>query len=190
MKATLSHWMKGASGTSGQTVFRQVNGETIMSGKPKKRKTPYSAGELEVQERFLDARDYAKDVEHYPALLALYQEVADETGKSVYALARQDWFKPPRVSAIEPSEYNGQVGEVITFKVRDVICAKKAIVTLVDDQTGVVIEKGQAAQEIAGTTNWIYTATKAVPAGTTVSIRIEAYDYAGNTGEKAGIRQL
>ena len=192
MKATLSPWMKGASGASGQTVFRQVNGETIMSAKPKKRKTPYTPQELEVQERFLDARDYAKDVQRNPTLLAMYEEAAEGTGKSVYALCRQDWYKPPRVSGLKSGidDYSGQVGEVISFKVRDVIAAKKVTVALYDDATGTLVEKGPAVQEFEGSTSWMYTTTKAVPAGVAVSIQIVAYDYAGNPGEAGFIKQL
>jgi hypothetical protein len=190
MKATLSPWMKGASGTSGQTVFRQLNGETIMSAKPGKRKTPPTPEALEIQDRFLDARDYAKDVQRKPELLALYQEAASDAGKSVYVLARQDWYKPARISAITFGEYNGEVGKMITFKARDVIGIRKAIVTLTDAEQGTLIERGLATQEYAGTTDWMYTTTERVPAGVTVNVLIEAYDYPGNVSEKTANKQI
>ena len=190
MKAKLAPWLKETRGSSGETVFKQVNGETIMSSKPSKRKTPYSPDEIEVQERFLDARDYAKDVKLDPALLALYKEAAEAAGKSVYMLCRDDWYKPPRISRLEISDYNGQVGDVITFKVRDAIGAKKAIVTLSDDEEGTLIEKGLAALQIEGTTKWTYTATKPVQAGMTVRVQVQAYDYPGNMTEKTDTKKV
>ena len=37
-------------------------------------------------------------------------------------------------------------------------------------------EEGEAVPEVEGTAYWMYTATSSVPAGTTVSIQVEAFD--------------
>jgi hypothetical protein len=140
-------------------------------------------------ERFLDARDYAEDVGRDPALLARYQELTEVTKKSVYILCRDDWFKAPRISGLQLSGYNGQVGDVISVKVRDVIGAEKVIVTLADEVEGTLIERGQAVQEAEGSSKWNYTATRAVPAGTSVQVIIDAYDYPGNKSQKLGFQK-
>jgi len=192
MKMKLVPWIREAHGASGDTVFREVNGETIVAAKPGKRKTPSGPNQLAVQRRFAQATDYADMVLLNPALLALYQQVTEKTGKSSYILARQDWFDAPEVSLSDASfsGYKGQVGDLIKFTIRDQIPVNKVIVSLYDDDTGTLIEQGQGVPEVAGSVYWMYTATKPVPAGVTVAIRIEAYDHPGNVGQVAGTKQI
>jgi hypothetical protein len=111
------------------------------------------------------------------------------TKKSVYMLCRDDWFKAPRISGLHLSDYNGQVGDAIRVKVRDVIGAAKVTFTLADEVEGTLIEKGQAVQEIEGSSKWMYTATKAVPAGVSVQVIVDAYDYPGNKSQKLGVQK-
>jgi hypothetical protein len=186
MKMKLVPWIREAHGTSGDTVFREVNGETIVASKPGKRTTPFSEAQVEMQDRFLDARDYYEKVKRMPELLALYEQAAEEAGKSVYMMCRKDWYHAPKVRSLALEEYNGQAGGVVKFKVLDEILADRVIVTISDEEAGTLIEKGEAVPEVEGTNFWMYTATTAAPAGRSVVVQVEAYDHPGNKGQVSG----
>jgi hypothetical protein len=190
MKIPFSPLVDDARGTSGNGVVKKVNGKLIVARKPRRSEKPASPKQIAVQDRFVDANDYVNDVMLTPDLLAQYEKAAETTGKSVYLLCRKDWFKAPRITYPDFTEYDGQVGNAIHFKIRDVINGKKAIVTLYDDDAGTLIEKGMAVQQIEGSSKWTFTATKAVQAGITVAIRIEAYDYPGNMTELTGTKTI
>jgi hypothetical protein len=192
MKIKLVPWIQQARGKSGDTVFREVRGETIVAATPSKRKTPFGPSELAVQDRFAMASAYAEMVMLNPPLLALYQQASEKKGKSAYILARQDWFDAPKVSFSDASflMYNGREGDVIKFVIRDEIEVDQVHVTLFDEQTGAVIETGQAVPEVAGTKFWMYTATRPVQTGSTVSFEVVAYDHPGNAGQAAGSKNI
>jgi hypothetical protein len=186
MKLKLVSWIREAHGKSGDTVFREVNGETIVADRPGKRKGPLSEKQQEVRYNFFDARDFYRKVKLVPELYAMYETAAEAAGKSVYMMCRKDWYSVPLVRGLELDEYHGQAGAVINFKVQDDILAAKAIVTISDEEEGTLIEQGHAVRENEGTNFWVYTTTTAVPAGKSVIVQIEAYDYPGNKGHKSG----
>ena len=190
MKIKFSPLVEDARGKSGNGVVKKVNGKYIVASTPKRSDKPATPKQLEVQDRILDATDYINEVMLNPDLLALYEKAAQASKKSVNQLCRSDWFTVPRITRPDFTEYEGQVGNVIRFKIRDVVGGKKAIVTLSDDDEGTVIEKGLAVKEIEGSSQWMFTATKAVQAGVTVAIRIEAYDYPGNSTELTGSKRV
>ncbi len=191
MKVKLIPWLREASGKYGESVFRKVNGETILALSPSKRTTDYSEQELAVQERFLQARDYADYVQLKPDLLALYQQAAEEAGKSsAYALAREDWFKPPKVTALRLDDYNGQAGSLVKFITRDELGVVKAVVTICDEEEGTLIEQGLAVEEVEGAGHWLYTATTQAPSGRSVTVEVEAYDHPGNKGRSSAVRNI
>ena len=186
MKMKLVSWIREAHGKSGDTVFREVNGETIVADRPGKRKQPLSEKQQEVQYRFTDARDFYRKVELVPELLAMYEQAAEAAGKSVYMMCRKDWYSVPLVRGLDLNEYHGRAGEVVKFKVQDDILAASAIVTISDDEEGTLIEWGPAVREVEGANFWMYTTTTAVPAGKSVIVQVEAYDYPGNKGRVSG----
>ena len=102
MKMKLVSWIREAHGKSGDTVFREVNGETIVADKPGKRKGPLSEKQLEVQYDFTDARDFYRKVELLPELYAMYEKAAEAAGKSVYMMCRKDWYQRPLSEAWIP----------------------------------------------------------------------------------------
>jgi hypothetical protein len=192
MKFKLVPWVREAHGSSGDTVFREVNGETIVGARPGKRKKPFGPKQVAVQKRLTGASDYADMVLLNPPLLALYEQAAEKIEKSVYTLAREDWWDAPEVSFGNASllDYEGQPGDIIRFTVRDQVTVERVIVTLSDDDEGTLIEKGEGVPAVAGSTYWMYTATKAVPAGVTVAIRVEAFDHPGNVGQETGSKKI
>jgi hypothetical protein len=192
MKFKLVPWVREAHGSSGDTVFREVNGETIVGARPGKRKTPFTPKQVAVQKRLTRASDYADMVLLHPPLLALYEQAAEKTGKSVYTLARDDWWDAPEVSFGNASllDYEGRPGDIIRFTIRDLVTVNRVIVTLSDADEGTLIEKGQGVPDVAGSAYWMYTATKAVPAGVTVAVRVEAFDHPGNAGQETGSKKI
>jgi len=186
MKIKLIPWLREASGKYGESVFRTKDGESILALSPSKRKTPFSEAELGVQERFLQARDYANYVKLKPELLALYEQAAKEMGKSVYMLCRDDWYKPPKITAFELDDYNGHAGSTISFITRDELGVVQAIVFISDEEEGTLIEKGLAVEEVEGSGHWLYTATTTVPAGKSVIVEIVAKDHPGNKERVSG----
>jgi hypothetical protein len=192
MKFKLVPWVREAHGSSGDTVFREVNGETVVGARPGKRKKPFGPKQVAVQKRLAQASGYADMVLLNPPLLALYEQAAEKTGKSSYTLARQDWWDAPEVSLGNASliDYEGQPGNVIRFTIRDEIQVDKVIVTLYDDDTGTLIEKGSGVPQVAGTNYWMYTATKPVSAGVTVAVRVEAFDHPGNVGQETATKKI
>jgi hypothetical protein len=191
MKIKLIPWLRQASGKYGESVFRTKDGESILALSPTKRKSPYSEAELGVQERFLQARDYANYVQLKPDLLALYEQAAEEAGKpSAYALARDDWFKPPKVTALQLHDYNGQTGSIVKFITRDELGVVKAVVNICDEEEGTLIEQGLAVEEVEGSGHWLYTATIQAPSGRSVIVEVEAYDHPGNKGRSSAVRTI
>jgi hypothetical protein len=190
MKFKLVPWVQEAHGKSGDTVFREVKGETIVAQKPGKKKTPFSEKQVEVQANFTDAADYYNMVMLVPELLALYQQAASKAEKTVFKMCQQDWFDSPQIRRLQLEEYEGKAGGVIKFMVKDEIPVEKVIVTLSDEEEGTVIEKGLAVPVQAGTNFWMYTATTSVPAGKMVIVEVIAYDHPGNKGRLSGVANV
>ena len=146
-KAKLSPVFDEVRGTYGDMVFKEVNGHTIWAHKPRK-SAELNAAQVAFTERCLAARDYATFVKKDAPTLALYQEAAKATGKSVYRLCTSDYHNPPQVTDTDLSAYNGQAGDVIKFVARDDFGVVKVIVTLSDAEQGTLIEKGLAVPEV------------------------------------------
>ena len=83
-----------------QVVFKERGGDVYVSGPPKKRGNKRAtASQLEIQERFRNATDYAKIVMDAPELKAAYKKAANPK-QSAYNLAFRDAFNPPIVTRI------------------------------------------------------------------------------------------
>lgn len=193
MKAKLVGWLEEASGSYGDTVFKEKDGQTHIVRKPRKRKTEYSEKEVTEKKRWAMAKDYYQYVQLKPELLELYQQAADDTGKTVYMLSQQDWLKPPEITNFRFAPYNGKPGDVIKFWTRDEIGVVNADVTIYDLDDGTVYEQGPAVAEVKGAKFagfWMYTATTSVPVGKSVIVEIVAYDHPGNKTRVSGEQSI
>jgi hypothetical protein len=82
------------SGTFGDVVFRKSkNGETYISSRPQKSNAEPSEAQLAQRQRFKLANAYAQAAMADPEVRAIYEELAEEEGRSAYEAARQDYFK-------------------------------------------------------------------------------------------------
>jgi hypothetical protein len=188
-KATLSPVFDKVTGTYGDLVFREVNGETIWAHKPKQ-SAETEAVQTAFTERCKRGQDYHNRVKKEPAVLALYEQAAEATGLSVYRLCTSDYHHPPTVDSPQLSEYKGQAGDGILFNARDDFGVVKVIVTISNEDEGTLIEQGMAVPEVEDTSYWMYTATQTVPAGTTVAIRFEAFDRPRGMGSLTATKRI
>lgn len=183
MKAKLIGWIEETSGSYGDTVFKEKDGQTHIVRKPRKRKTESSDKQVAVQKRWAMANDYYQYVQLKPELLGLYQQAAEDTKKTVFMLCRQDWLKPPEITDIKLVAYNGQPGDIIKIWTRDQLGVVDATVKIYDEDDFTVYEQGPAIPEVEGAKFagfWQYTATAAVPVERSVIIEVYVHDYPGN----------
>ncbi len=173
--------MQGASGKIGKMlVFRQKGDQTIIARTAKKRPDgkPYTSDQLAAQNRFVDASLYAKKAIKDESLKALYQAKAN-VNQSAYNVAFKDFFTPPSVRRLNDLEYTGQIGDEITFLVKDVLMVTTVSFEIVDS-SDVVIESGMAeAMDDAGV-EWKYSTTVANPGYADALYRITMLDTPKN----------
>lgn len=176
--------MQGASGKVGRNlVFRQRGDQTIIAKRPR-----VTAGgrevtekQQQVQNRFLNASLYAKQAIQDPELKAAYSRKAT-VNQTAYNVAFKDFFARPEVRLLNDSGYLGNVGDEITFLVRDILKVT-AIEFEILDQDDTVVEVGQAEPTDEENTGWKYTASTENIDYTNAIYRITMLDTPKNTTE-------
>ncbi|MFD2556018.1 hypothetical protein [Sphingobacterium tabacisoli] len=151
--------MQGASGRIGRNlVFRQRGDQTIIAKTPRiPADRVMTAKQVAVQHKFYDATQYAKSVMLDDDLKAEYKSKAN-VNQSAYNLAFRDYFKDPELRRVDDRAYEGEVGNKISFLVRDVMVLQSLSVEILDDQDA-VIESGAAVLKDNSDSEWLYTAT-------------------------------
>ncbi|WP_320051817.1 hypothetical protein [uncultured Acetobacteroides sp.] len=173
--------VKGIRGMLGDMlVFRQLNGQTIVSAKPKKPATR-TAKQQEGQERFRLAVAYAKASMGNPQLKELYASRISARCTSAHQVAIADYLNAPRIDAIDASLYKGLAGGTITVSASDNFMVASVQVAI-HTADGEVIESGSAAK---GTDDrWIYATIQQHHGYASCQITATASDLPGNTAEK------
>lgn len=174
--------IKGIKGMLGDMlVFRQLNGQTIVSAKPKKpiSRTPK---QQEGQERFKRAVAYAKASMANPHLKELYATGISARCTSAHQVAIADFLNAPRIDAVDASHYKGEVGNTISVNATDDFMVASVQVTI-HTADGEVIETGAAAKHPLDDC-WIYTTTQQHAAYTSSQVTVTASDLPGNTIQK------
>lgn len=173
----------GLSGMLGETVsVRKVRGQVVVTNRPRRRAGKPSEKQASVQEKFLEASQYANRQIAQAESNALY--AAGITGKkrSAYLVAMSDYLSAPKVSSIDILDYRGAIGDTIVVKAIDDFMVTKVKVVIAD-AAGSILEEGEAGPDAQQVNLWQYKARAVNPtlAGTTV--RAYAYDRPGNTGK-------
>jgi hypothetical protein len=171
--------MHGHQGMVGDMlVFKQLNGKTIVSTKPRKSNKPPTEGQLLRQERFLEATIYAKNAAKDPVLKLIYDALAGG-GKTAYNVAMADFLKSPVLSKAITENYSGAVGESIKVRAVDSVKVESLFLSIfaADDS---LLEEGEATQLPNGL-DWEYLTTQINPVLTGSRIRFVAKDIPGNT---------
>ncbi|MGC3945952.1 MAG: hypothetical protein QM762_15765 [Chryseolinea sp.] len=163
----------------GTMVFRQVNGETIISARPKKRDKP-TEHQLKTKGRFLKAVEYARSQMAIPENKALYQKAINRKIPNAYTAALKDFLNAPVVAQIDTTEYTGQVGSILHFRISDDFEVVSVRVEIFDS-LGFSLESGQAkAWDLQGD-GWEYNATMINTKVAGSRIVVTAKDRPGNT---------
>ncbi|MCX6247013.1 MAG: hypothetical protein NTW10_04715 [Bacteroidetes bacterium] len=173
--------VRGLRGKFGnQVVFRLLNGETIMANVPAKKKKKRKPTEKQqaVRERFQEAHKWAAWVLRDPETLAFYRNAA-RMGMTAHATAMTDYLRPPRVTEIDASCYNGHAGDPVVVTATDDFRLKEVRVRITRPD-GRLIEEGPCQPDDSGK-RWYFAASKEniPPAGTLITTT--ARDYPLNT---------
>jgi hypothetical protein len=148
----------GLSGKIGDLlVFRQVNGQTVVSKIPEQPKT-VSEKQKANQNRFQQATIYAKMATEAPGTKELYADAAKKKkGLTAYNIAVADFFNAPDIHTVDLSEYTGAIGDQIRVTASDDFAVKSTHIQIVSADCS-VIEEGEAVN--CSTNLWVYTATQ------------------------------
>ena len=169
---------KGFSGRIGdEIVFRQVNGRTTFSKRPRKRET-FGPIQQQQQSKFQQASYYARTTLINPVQREEYARAAKLAGfKSAYVAALTDYMVEPKIANINVTAYKGTVGEAITFVAAHDFKVVEAVVTIkrADDT---VIETGVA---VLGEYGWLYLAQQANASVTGCKVMVTIKDRLNKT---------
>lgn len=170
--------MHGHQGMVGDMiVFKQVNGKTIVSTRPRKSNKPPTEGQLLRQERFLEATIYAKNAVKDLLLKPIYDALAGG-GKTAYNVAVADFLKAPVLSKAITENYTGAIGDSIKIRAVDSVKVESLSLRIfAADDT--LIEEGEAAQLPNGL-DWEYLTTQTNPDLTGSKVCFVAMDIPGN----------
>jgi hypothetical protein len=165
-------------------VFRQRNGETIVSKIPEKQKE-VSEKQKKHQKLFQQATIYGKVVTADPQLKKLYEASAKKKkGVTAYNIAVADFLNAPNIENVDLSAYTGTAGDEIHIIASDDFAVKSVHVSI-SNADGALIEEGYASQSVSNL--WIYVASQNNDNMTGDRIVITVSDIPGNitTEEKS-----
>ncbi|MEJ1239069.1 hypothetical protein WBG78_13120 [Chryseolinea sp. T2] len=150
--------LKGHRGMLGSTlVFRQVNGRTVISARPKKRDKP-TAHQLKTKAKFMLAVEYAKAQMSIPELKEIYKKAVNKNIPNAYTAALKDYLNAPVVDSINAKEYKGRVGDILFFHATDDFQVMSVTVEI-RSAAGELLEKGEASERELHRNAWEYKAT-------------------------------
>lgn len=169
----------GLSGKLGKNlVFRQRGEQTILSTSPQ-RIGISTQSQIEHQENFKRAVQYAKVQMKNPELKEEYRKAAKKRGVlSAYNLAIADYFHAPEIGDLNVSNYHGEIGDKIEIIAFDNFKVKQVEVEIYQAD-GSLVEKGLASK-VDSDSEWTYITTVANTEYSGDKIIIKVFDYPGN----------
>jgi hypothetical protein len=173
-KVKLNRALASIGGQIDGWVYRQQFGQTIVAAKPRVR-SDSSPAQLERQEKFARASDYASEVLSDPLQRQSYQALAAQRGKPVNALLIRNWLTPPTIVEIATPGFRGAPGDVICVLANDDIEVVAVGVT-VETATHVTLLRG-AAHSVHGV--WRYEIREPLQLEPSLVLRVTATNRAG-----------
>jgi signal peptidase I len=171
----VTHGLRGKVGDL--LVFRQVDGETVVSKIPETPKR-VSEGQLKHQKRFQRATIYGKSVAADPQLKGLYDaEAKKKKGVTAYNIAVADYLNAPDIEDVDLKDYTGAAGDEIRIIASDDFAVKEVHLSI-SNVDGALIEEGYASQHVGNL--WIYVASKDNDSLAGDRIVVTASDIPGN----------
>jgi hypothetical protein len=169
------------SGMFGESLsLRKVNGRVVAKNRPQRKAGAPSQKQLDHQDRFDDAVNYASNQLKDPGAKEMYTAAITTKRQNAFALAVRDYLVAPKVSAIDAINYQGAIGDLIEVKAKDDFMVTK-VTFQIQDASGAVIERGEATPKPEMNHLWIYKATVANPVLAGTRIKVTAYDRPGNS---------
>lgn len=163
-KSKMSEGVKGLSSKGGGLIYRQMpDGTTVVSKGSDHRGIKSTRRRGDHQQRLQGAARYARWA---AKAQPIYAELAKETTKTAYNLARSDWFQPPVIHEVWLRENK------IRVQASDNVMVTKVVIAVRDEQ-GKLLEAGEAVRQ--GGDWWEY-----VPQLPGKTLTLEAWDLAGN----------
>lgn len=172
------NWMH-LRGGAGNSVYRKVDGRTILSARPQREDRPPTEKEQANQERFRKAVKYARRALKNAEFRPVYEAIAGAERKPLFSMANRDALIKPVVDEIDRSAYGGAPGDVIAIAASDDTGVVHVGVELRDGDDH-VFETGAAELDASGW--WLYAAQNSVPEGAFVHIEVIAVDRPGGKG--------
>ena len=177
MKLVLNSSIQKLTGTMDGWVYRQRDGQTVVSRRPR-RSGPQeeSAAQSRQRDRFAEAIAYARRVLADPLQRQWYTEFARARGRRADKVLVSDYLTAPEIRQVDLTGYHGQPGDLIRAMAEDDIEVVEVKVTIATS-AGEKLEEGLAAR-VHGI--WQYVATTAAAAGADLRITLAAKDRPGN----------
>jgi hypothetical protein len=173
----------GLSGKVGDLlVFRQKDGQTIVSKIPEQPKT-VSEKQKAQRQRFRKAVIYARSAIVAPETKDIYDTVAAKKGKTPFVAAVADFLNVPEIEHIDLSNYTGQEGDSIRIDVSDDTLVKYVRVGIINSD-GSLLEEGEAQSDVSGHV-WTYFAAQANGDLNGGKIVVSVSDLPGNIVEES-----
>lgn len=175
-KVKLNGALAALQGKFGKIVFKQINGKLFVTKRAKSEK-PRTEKQKAWNARFRYASLFAKAAKSDPRLLAFYEPIAKARNCRMREVVLSDAFGDPEIISVDFSRYAGQPGDVIRIRATDNYGVVNVNVWLRGPDE--IAEFENAVQE-GQSDEWLYTATKVMPPGTPVRVRVVASDRPGN----------
>ena len=169
----------GFSGAMDGMVFADHGERTVAYLKKNKKDREPSEAEQERDDRWAEARAYARSAMADPEKWELYKLVGKEKKLSPFILAMNDYRNAPSFRSLDLQLYRGRVGDPIQIRAIDDVGLVSVSVELISP-AGTHIEKGMAVENGVRTGFWTYTATQAVSPGTDLFIEVTGVDHTGH----------
>lgn len=174
-------FLQGASGMlGGQLVYRSVNGETIVSSRPERRRVISETQRMQ-NNRFKYASAFAKQAIQDDVLGPIYAAAVVRMIRyqNAYTLAVTDYMKAPEIGDIILE--SGVCGSKLLVEAYEQPQVSKVLVDILTEDEE-IISSGEATITNNGI-QWEYVLTHDIPEGG--SILVKAYDLPGNVTTKS-----
>ena len=173
-KVELNHSVSALRGKIDDWVYRQQNGQTIVTPYRAPKARPASPAQQQARARFQAAHAYATEVLSDPLRRLVYQKLGADRKRPPNALLASNYLTPPVIAQIETSAYRGRAGELIRVVAFDAI-AVAAVVVSIRTSEGVPIESGESSNDHGV---WSYRTTANAPARSPLQIEVTARNHA------------
>lgn len=183
-KVVLNPALQVLSGDVAGFVYRQqADGSVVVA----KKSVPdpdreLSEAQLSQMQKFKEASARYRRLVEDSSTLEAYQTLFKERGeKGLRAMVIGDILKSPLISTIDLTNYHGAAGDTIRIIAEDNVGVARLSLRIHDVTDNTEVEEAELSiEKVAGTVEWVFTASETVPTGHEASVRVLAYDLAGN----------